>query len=230
MRKISDVANTSARPNFCVLGWRWLVLRLSSWVHTRGRDSLYSCLVCSDPEVIEQDEEQEKNKNPVPPTIAKEVALVKGYGKGKMVHRTLVFFLVFGFLLCMLEWAILVQIPSLGFIQGSIYSLQMCPRTPMQPRIAQSGVNEGAGMQPRYPSRPPGYNFNCGSPDHYTTSCPLPRQGQGAPRILPCQNCQICTGIPLSSAKIRYKPDRYSNRCKSHLGNRRGSTTVIWPE
>ena len=57
-------------------------------------------------------------------------------------------------------------------------------------RMVSTGVNQGMGMQPQYPSRPPGYCFNCGSPDHYATSCPFPRQGQGAPRILPCQNCQ----------------------------------------
>ena len=63
-------------------------------------------------------------------------------------------------------------------------------RTPAGPRMAQSGVNQGMDMQPRYPSQLPGYSINCGSPDHYATSCPFPRQGQGAPQILPCHNCQ----------------------------------------
>ena len=63
-------------------------------------------------------------------------------------------------------------------------------RTPQGPRIAQTSANPGPGMQPRYPARPTGYCYNCGCPDHYATSCPFPRQGQGAPRILPCQNCQ----------------------------------------
>ena len=57
-------------------------------------------------------------------------------------------------------------------------------------RMMPAGSNQGPGMQQRYPSRPAGYCFNCGGPDHYATSCPFPRQGQGAPRILPCQNCQ----------------------------------------
>ena len=63
-------------------------------------------------------------------------------------------------------------------------------RTATGSRMVQPSVNQGVGMQPRYSSRPPGYCFNCGSPDHYATNCPFPRQGQGAPRILPCQNCQ----------------------------------------
>ena len=41
-----------------------------------------------------------------------------------------------------------------------------------------------------YPVWPIGYCYNCGSPDHYATNCPFPRQGQGAPRIFLCQNCQ----------------------------------------
>ena len=45
---------------------------------------------------------------------------------------TLVYSLIFfGFLLCRLEQAVHVQIPSLRFTHGLIYSLQMCPRTYM---------------------------------------------------------------------------------------------------
>src|SRR5665811_32054 len=44
--------------------------------------------------------------------------------------------------------------------------------------------------QPRYQNRPPAYCFNCGNPDHYANVCPFGRQGQGAPLILPCQNCK----------------------------------------
>ena len=56
--------------------------------------------------------------------------------------------------------------------------------------LVHPGASQGSGIQQRYPVRPTGYCYNCGSPDHYATSCPFPRQGQGAPRILPCQNCQ----------------------------------------
>ena len=63
-------------------------------------------------------------------------------------------------------------------------------RTPQGPRGAQPGGGQGSGVQQRYPVRQTGFCYNCGSPDHYATSCPFPRQGQGAPRILPCQNCQ----------------------------------------
>ena len=40
-------------------------------------------------------------------------------------------------------------------------------KTPQGPRVAQFSANLGSGMQPRYPIRPTGYCFNCGSPDHY---------------------------------------------------------------
>jgi len=63
-------------------------------------------------------------------------------------------------------------------------------RNPVGPRTGQPGFNPTTGMQPRYPTRPPGYCYNCGSPDHYATNCPFPRQGQGAPLVLPCQNCR----------------------------------------
>lgn len=63
-------------------------------------------------------------------------------------------------------------------------------RTQSGTRMVSTGVNQGLGMQPRYPSRPPGYCFNCGSPNYYAISCPFSRQGQGAPRILPCKNSQ----------------------------------------
>lgn len=63
-------------------------------------------------------------------------------------------------------------------------------RAPSGNRMGPMSTHQGVSLQPRYPSRPPGYCFNCGSPEHYAPSCPFPRQGQGAPRILPCQNCQ----------------------------------------
>jgi hypothetical protein len=63
-------------------------------------------------------------------------------------------------------------------------------RTSMGIRTAQSGLGRGTGRQIGYTGRPFGYCFNCGSPEHFVSHCPFPRQGQGAPRILPCQNCQ----------------------------------------
>ena len=58
-------------------------------------------------------------------------------------------------------------------------------RPPAGYRIPQ---NAQVGM-PMYPRPTHGCCFNCGSPDHYSNNCPFGRQGQGAPRILPCQNC-----------------------------------------
>lgn len=47
---------------------------------------------------------------------------------------------------------------------------------------------------PRYQSyydRTVGACFNCGSPEHYANACPHPKVGgQGAPLVLPCQNCR----------------------------------------
>ena len=62
------------------------------------------------------------------------------------------------------------------------------PKVPLQ--VNHPGSGQGTSTQPHYPARPTGYCFNCGSPDHYANVCPFSRQGQGAPRILPCQNCQ----------------------------------------
>ena len=44
--------------------------------------------------------------------------------------------------------------------------------------------------QIKYQTRPQGYCFSCGNLDYYANVCPFGRQGQGAPLILPCQNCQ----------------------------------------
>ena len=47
-----------------------------------------------------------------------------------LYNPTLVFHLfLFGFFICMLEWVVLVRIPSLRCTHGLIYFLQMCPRT-----------------------------------------------------------------------------------------------------
>ena len=48
-------------------------------------EPFYSSLVCSAPEGIKLEEEPEKNENPAPPSIVKEVASEKGKGKGKRV-------------------------------------------------------------------------------------------------------------------------------------------------
>ena len=48
-------------------------------------EPLYNNLTCFAPKVIELEEEQEEDENPTPPTNDKEVALVKGNGKGKRV-------------------------------------------------------------------------------------------------------------------------------------------------
>lgn len=41
-----------------------------------------------------------------------------------------------------------------------------------------------------YPDRSTGVCYNCGAPDHYANVCPHPKVGgQGAPLVLPCQNC-----------------------------------------
>ena len=45
-------------------------------------EPLYNNLACSAPEVIELKEEPEEDENPAPPTNDKEVAPVKGNGKG----------------------------------------------------------------------------------------------------------------------------------------------------
>ena len=57
-----------------------------------------------------------------------------------------------------------------------------------QPVLA--GSSQGMIGPVRYQPRPQGYCFNCGSPDHYANVCPHGRPGQGAPLVLPCQNCQ----------------------------------------
>jgi len=63
---------------------------------------------------------------------------------------------------------------------------------PMQMNVPVPRVAAGTSQlgQPRYQNQPPAYCFNCGNPDHYANVCPFGRQGQGAPLILPCQNCK----------------------------------------
>ena len=63
-------------------------------------------------------------------------------------------------------------------------------RTNIAPQLIITGPSQGMMGQTKYPNRPQGYCFNCGSPDYYANVCPFGRQEQGAPLVLPCQNCQ----------------------------------------
>jgi hypothetical protein len=61
---------------------------------------------------------------------------------------------------------------------------------PMRTGVAAPPTGAGQTGQTRYPIRLPVYCFNCGNPDHYANVCPFGRGGQGAPILLPCQNCK----------------------------------------
>ena len=54
-------------------------------------------------------------------------------------------------------------------------------------RTTRPGPNQGMNPQTRFVTRQLGYCFICRSPHHY--ACPFNGQGQGAPLLLPCQNC-----------------------------------------
>lgn len=64
-------------------------------------------------------------------------------------------------------------------------------RTPQQ-LMRHNTMNRAApvGMNPSMPSqsKPYGFCFICGGADHYANVCPY-RVSQGAPMVLPCQNC-----------------------------------------
>ena len=57
-------------------------------------------------------------------------------------------------------------------------------------RTTRPGPNQGMNPQTRFVTRQLGYCFICGSPHHYAAACPFNGQGQGAPLLLPCQNCE----------------------------------------
>jgi hypothetical protein len=64
-------------------------------------------------------------------------------------------------------------------------------RAPQQLIRTHTGPAQGSGPSGYPPSKfPPGCCFVCGSPQHYANGCPYKGQGQGAPVVLPCQNCQ----------------------------------------
>jgi len=67
---------------------------------------------------------------------------------------------------------------------------QQLMRTQYVGRPGQVGMHQGMTSQPRYPDRQIGFCFVCGSADHYANVCPFKGAGQGAPMVLPCQNCQ----------------------------------------
>ena len=76
----------------------------------------------------------------------------------------------------------------------STYAKEKAPQQPMRmniaPRPVLFGPSQGMMGQIRYQNRPQGYCFSCGSLDYYVNVYPFGRQGQGAPLVLPCQNCQ----------------------------------------
>lgn len=61
---------------------------------------------------------------------------------------------------------------------------------PMRTVVGAPPAGIGQMGQTRYPVRPQVYCYNCGNPDHYSNVCPFGRGGQGAPILLPCQNCK----------------------------------------
>ena len=64
---------------------------------------------------------------------------------------------------------------------------QQLIRTNANPHGVVAGSSQGNYSSSRYP---PGCCFSCGSPQHYANVCPFKGPGQGAPLMLPCQNCQ----------------------------------------
>ena len=56
-------------------------------------------------------------------------------------------------------------------------------------RTTRPGPSQGMNPQTQFVTRQLGYYFICGSPHHYAAACPFNGQGQGAPLLLPCQNC-----------------------------------------
>jgi Zinc knuckle len=72
-----------------------------------------------------------------------------------------------------------------GYGRGRIP--QQLIRANVNPHTAAAGSSHGNFPPSRFP---PGCCFVCGSPQHYANLCPHKGHGQGAPLVLPCQNCQ----------------------------------------
>ena len=74
------------------------------------------------------------------------------------------------------------------------YRRGKAPQSPMRmnmaPQPVLTGPSQGMMGRIKYQNCPQGYCFSCRSPNHYASACPFGRQGQGAPLVLPCQNCQ----------------------------------------
>ena len=86
------------------------------------------------------------------------------------------------------------EVVALIFQVHPTYGRRKAPQQPMRTNIAPQpiliGLSQEMMGQIRYQNQPQGYCFSCVSPDHYAKVCPFRRQGQDAPLVLPCQNCQ----------------------------------------
>ena len=75
--------------------------------------------------------------------------------------------------------------PAYGKGRGTPQQIMANPDS----RTTRPGPSQGMNPQTRFVTRQLGYCFICGSPHHYAATCLFNGQGQGAPLLLPCQNC-----------------------------------------
>ena len=75
--------------------------------------------------------------------------------------------------------------PAYGRGRGAPQQIMANPDS----QTTQLGPSQGMNPQTQFVARQLRYCFICGSPHHYTAACPFNGQGQGAPLLLPCQNC-----------------------------------------
>ena len=75
--------------------------------------------------------------------------------------------------------------PAYGRGRGAPLQIMANPDS----RTTRPGPSQGTNPPTRFVTRQFGYCFLCGSPHHYAATCPCNGQGQGAPLLLPCQNC-----------------------------------------
>ena len=72
------------------------------------------------------------------------------------------------------------EVVALVFQVHPTYGRRKAPQQPMEtnivPRLVQTRPSQGMISQPRYPNRPQGYCYNCGSLDHYANVCAFKRQ------------------------------------------------------